>query len=160
MLDTDKILKDFSEAHVVHVVRNPWSGFADTCKRPFPLSLERYVWIWNISQHLALTYREKYDGRFHIVRFEDLAASPSDTMKGLLQGLGLPMSEQCLHPSFNGQRLERVHPWGTIVTPTSEANVATARLLDEEQRQGVRVEASAMLPSFGYDTFYADHLAG
>jgi hypothetical protein len=55
-LDTEKIFSDFPNAQVIHVVRNPYSGFADTKKRPYPLSLKRYIWTWNIMQHIALTY--------------------------------------------------------------------------------------------------------
>ena len=39
VVDADKILTDCPQAHVLHVVRNPWSAYADTKKRPVPLSL-------------------------------------------------------------------------------------------------------------------------
>ncbi len=35
-VDANKILADFPKAHVLHVVRNPWSAYADTKKRPVP----------------------------------------------------------------------------------------------------------------------------
>ena len=41
VVDADKILADLPQAHVLHVVRNPWSAYADTKKRPVPLSLDR-----------------------------------------------------------------------------------------------------------------------
>jgi hypothetical protein len=160
LLDTDKILRDFPRGHVVHVVRNPWAGFADTLRRPFPLSLERYSWLWSVCQHLALTYRRKYPDRFHLLRFEDLAASPADTMRRALEQLGLPMSDHCLAPSFNRKRLEQVYPWGTIRTPTPQANVATANALTREQKERLLVEASVMISAMGYEEFYAKHLAG
>jgi hypothetical protein len=159
VLDTDKILRDFPLGHVVHVVRNPWAGFADTLRRPFPLSLERYAWLWSVCQLLALTYRGKYPDRFHLVRFEDLAASPADTMRKVLGEVGLPMSEHCLAPSFNRKCLEQVYPWGTIRTPTPEANVATASSLDRDQIERMRVESSVMISAMGYDEFYTRHLA-
>jgi len=43
VIDTKKILSDFPQAHLVHVVRNPWSAYADTKKRPVPLSLQDYM---------------------------------------------------------------------------------------------------------------------
>jgi sulfotransferase family protein len=151
VLDTDKILADFRDGHVVHVVRNPYSGFADTIKRPFPLRARRYAWTWNLCQHMALTYREKYPDRFHLVRFEDLVADPATTMEGLLRRIGLPMSDQCLHPSFNRRRLEQVYPWGTIRVPTPEANLATARELDDDQRRAIADETIVMQRLLGYD---------
>ena len=38
-IDGEKILSDLPQAHVLHVVRNPWSAYADTKKRAVPLPL-------------------------------------------------------------------------------------------------------------------------
>src|SRR3954467_7046128 len=43
VVDADKIVRDLPQGHVLHVVRNPWSAYADTKKRPVPLSLEGYM---------------------------------------------------------------------------------------------------------------------
>jgi hypothetical protein len=153
VFDTDKILADFPDGHVIHVARNPYSGFADTSKRPFPLGIKRYAWTWNLCQHMALTYKEKYPDRFHLVRFEDLVANPAATMEGLLKRLGLPMSEHCLHPSFNGVKLEQVYPWGTIRIPTPEANLATANELNADQKRALKTETIVMQRLLGYEKF-------
>ncbi len=153
VFDTDKILADFPDGHVIHVVRNPWAGYSDTSKRPFPLGIKRYAWTWNLCQHMALTYQAKYPKNFHLVRFEDLVASPKKTMKGLLKRLGLPMADECLAPSFNGVKLEQVYPWGTIRIPTPEANLATANELNGDQKRQIRTETSVMLSLLGYDKF-------
>ena len=153
VLDTEKILADFPQGHVLHVVRNPWSGFADTCKRPFPLTLERYAHTWTYCQLLALTYAEKYKGRFHILRFEDLVADPRAAATALCRDLGLSFSETCLYPSFNGQRLKEVYPWGTIRTPTPEANRATADELSDDQKARIRSLTTVMLKGLGYADF-------
>lgn len=158
VLDTDKILGDFPYGHVVHVVRNPYSGFADTRKRPFPLSAVRYAWTWNLAQHYALTYADKYRGRFHIVRFEDLVSNPQAAMTKLLGDLGLPMAEECLHPSFNRTKLREVYPWGTIRVPTPEVNEATANELSGEDRQAIRTECKVMMSQLGYADFFERHL--
>jgi hypothetical protein len=150
VLDTEKILADFPKGHVLHVVRNPYSGYADTKKRPFPLSLERYTWTWNLCQHLALTYAEKYPDRFHIVRFEDLVANPRAEMGRLCGRLGLSESATCLYPSWNGQKLEQVYPWGTVRTPTPEANLATMRELSADEQERIRYLAAVMLRLLNY----------
>jgi hypothetical protein len=150
VLDTDKIFTDFPDAHVVHVVRNPWSGYSDTCKRPFPISLKRYAWTWNYCQHFALTYRRKYSGNFHIVRFEDLVADRAATTASLLNKIGLPMSEKCLEPSFNGSKLEEVYPWGTIRIPTPDMNIQTAHELSQEQRAQIKCETGVMCAALEY----------
>ena len=151
VFDTDKILADFEDGHVIHVVRNPYSGFADTIKRPFPLGVKRYAWTWNLCQHMALTYREKYPSRFPLVRFEDLVANPAAAMTTLLGRLGLPMADECLYPSFNAVRLEQVYPWGTIRVPTPDANLATAAELSAAQRRELETETIVMQRLLGYD---------
>ncbi len=158
LFDTDKIMKDWPDAQVLHVIRNVFSGYADTSKRPFPLTPTRYGWIWNACQLSALTYEKKYPGRFHILRFEDMVANPKARLTKLLKAMGLPPSEECTWPSFNRQRLEQVYPWGTIRTPTPEANVATANELTPSQKKLLQTECKVMLDACGYETFYKDHL--
>jgi hypothetical protein len=154
VLDTEKIFADFPEGHIIHVVRNPYSGYADTKKRPFPISLERYTWTWSYCQHLALTYAERYPNHFHIVRFEDLVAERKATMTRLCGRLGIGFSETCLYPSWNGARLEEVYPWGTIRIPTPEANVATMNLLGDEEKTKIKSLSLVMQRLLGYENFW------
>lgn len=149
--DGDKILADFRRGHVIHVVRNPWSGFADTSKRPFPLSIERYAWTWAMMQHHALALSKRYSDRFHIVRFEDLIASPRDTMAALTKKLGLSWHNSLLEPSWNGKKLETINPWGTIRSPTVKANIESMNELQVEQQNIIREITRVMLPHFGYE---------
>jgi hypothetical protein len=159
-LDTDKILADLPHAHVIHVVRNPYSAFADTSKRPFPLGLERYTWTWNYCQMLALTYAEKYPRNFHIVRFEDVVADRKAALGKLCTQLGLAWSDTCLHPSWNGTKLEEVYPWGTIRIPTPEANLETANLLTPAQKSRIKQLSILMQRQLGYDQLELPGLAG
>jgi hypothetical protein len=154
VLDTEKILADFPDGQIIHVVRNPYSGYADTKKRPFPISLERYTWTWNLCQHLALTYAERYPRNFHILRFEDLAASRETALTRLCGRLGIEYSDTCLHPSWNASQLEEVYPWGTIRVPTPEVNVATMNLLSEEEKVKVKSLSIVMQRLLGYENFW------
>jgi hypothetical protein len=149
--DADKILGDFPKAHVIHVVRNPWSAFADTIKRPFPLSAERYSWTWAMMQHHALVMAVRFAGRFHIVRFEDIVADRRAAMASLADKLGIAYEDALLHPSWNGATMEQVYPWGTIRTPTAEANIATMNELGDEQKALIKSITGVMLPHFGYE---------
>src|SRR5947209_8039443 len=71
-VDAEKILSDLPQAHLLHVVRNPWSAYADTKKRPVPLSLEHYALGWVLCQYYALLARDRFPDRVHIVRAEDV----------------------------------------------------------------------------------------
>jgi hypothetical protein len=153
VLDAEKILADFPDGHMIHTVRNPYAGYADQFRRPFPPTLERYAHTWAYAQMLALTYREKYKGRFHIFRFEDLVADRKSAVSALLKGIGLEFSEKCLVPSFNGVELKQVKPWGTIRTATPEENVATANELNADQKRQIREITAVTHKLMGYDRF-------
>ncbi|MEA2935927.1 MAG: hypothetical protein QOD74_2573 [Variibacter sp.] len=149
--DGDKIMADFPRGHVIHVVRNPWSGYADTIKRPFPLSLDRYAWTWAMMQHHALVFAKKFPDRFHIVKFEDLVADRRGTMSALAGKIEIAWSDSLLEPSWNGKKMDQVYPWGTIRIPTTEANIATMNELDAAQKKAIAGITSVMLPAFGYE---------
>lgn len=154
--DAAPFLDDFPRGHMVHVVRNPWSGYADTIKRPFPRSLDRYSWTWAMVQHRAAVYRRMHPDRFHIVRFEDLVADPRFTMSALADKIGIAFDESLLSPSWNGIALGSLRPWGTISTPTTDANIATLNELRGEQKKAIGERTAVMLPQFGYETFLSD----
>jgi len=149
--DAEMILNDFPNGHVLHVVRNPWSGYADTIKRPYPLSLQRYTWTWAMLQHHSLVFAKRFPGRYHILRFEDLVADPKKTMGELAKKLGIGTSDALLYPSWNGKKMEQVYPWGTVRIPTSEVNIATMNELSPEQKKEIASISGVILPLLGYD---------
>ena len=153
VLDTEKILADFPDGHVIHVVRNPYSGMADQFRRPFPPEIKRYAHTWAYAQHLALTYRDKYPGHFHVIRFEDIVKDKPGTMAGLQEAIGLEYSDTTLYPSFNGKKLENIVPWGTIRTATAEENMSTANELTADQKKIVREITAVPHRLLGYDDF-------
>jgi hypothetical protein len=155
-VDGDKILTDLPEAHVLHVVRNPWSAYADTKKRPVPLPLEAYMLGWTLSQYSALLLARKFPGRFHVLRTEDVMSDPLDTLGGLCEKLGLQSSDALARPSWNSLPLEEVYPWGTIRTPTAEANHDTANELSADEQVEVAERAWQYLGVFGYSNFLRD----
>ena len=150
-LDAEKIFKDFPQGHIIHVVRNPYSGYADTKKRPFPLSLKKYIWTWNIVQHMALTFAESYPKNFHIIRFEDIIQNPRERLASLCEKMSIGDSETLAYPSWNGKQLASVYPWGTIKIPTADANKATMEELSAEEKADIKITSTVMLKQFGYE---------
>jgi hypothetical protein len=153
VVDAEKILRDLPGAHVLHVVRNPWSAYADTKKRPVPLGLSTYVLAWTINQYFALTIRDKYPDRVHLVRIEDVMADPMRTLGALCAKLGLETAPSLEYPSWNGAKLDEVYPWGTIRRATPSANLATAQELSDVERHEVRDLAWRYLDAFDYRGF-------
>ena len=152
-VDADKILRDLPGAHFLHVVRNPWSAFADTSKRPVPMSLENYMLGWCLNQYYAVLYKEKYPDRMHIVRTEDVMRDSKATLGAVCEKMGLEVSASLEKVSWNGSELKEVYPWGTIRTPTPEANLATAKELTVAQIEEVRLRTRPWLETFDYKNF-------
>ncbi len=153
VVDAEKILEELAGAHVLHVVRNPWSAYADTKKRPVPLSLASYILGWVINQYHALSIRERYPKRMHVLRFEDLVESPRKSLGAICEAVGVEAGPSLEKPSFNGKRLEEVYPWGTIRAPTPEANRKTALELDDVERGEVHRRARPFLELLDYESF-------
>lgn len=152
-VDAEKIINDLPQAHVLHVVRNPWSAYADTKKRPVPLPLATYMLGWTMNQYYALLYRELYPGRVHIVRAEDVMNDPYATLAPICEKLGLEAAESLKVPSWNGAALEEVYPWGTIRRATPQANRATAEELTTRERDEIRARTWQYLDVFDYTSF-------
>ena len=153
VVDADKILHDLPQAHVLHVVRNPWSAYADTKKRPMPLSLHHYMLGWTMNQYYALYFKELFPDRMHIVRAEDVMANSYQTLGDLCQKLGLEPADSLRKPTWNGNELEEVYPWGTLRKVTPQANRATAEELSEHEREQIRAYTWQYLDVFDYRGF-------
>ena len=153
IVDGDKILSEMTNAHLLHVVRNPWSAYADTKKRPVPLSLANYVAAWSLNQYYALLFRDLFPDRVHILRIEDVLSDPRKTIGKVCQAIGVGSSETLETPTWNGKPLTEIYPWGTIRKPTSEANRETANELSALERDAVTRYAKPYLESFDYVTF-------
>jgi Sulfotransferase family len=152
-VDADKIVQDCPGSHVLNVVRNPWSAYADTKKRAVPLSLAHYSTGWSTHQQCALTFAAQYPGRVHILRYEDIVADPLGALSSFLARIGVASSPTLAKPSWNAIVLDQVYPWGTIRTPSSEANRATAEELSASEREEIRVRTEPLLKAFDYAEF-------
>ena len=153
VVDADKIVKDLPGAHVLHVVRNPWSAYAETKKRAVPLSMAHYLAAWCLNQQSAILYRSLYPDRVHLIRFEDLIDNPRAVLGAVLARMGIRDSQTLAAPTWNGRPMHEVYPWGTIRHPNAEANRATANELSLEEKEEVRLRTEPLLDLLGYSDY-------
>jgi hypothetical protein len=152
-VDAELILAAMPKAHVLHVVRNPFSAYADNKRRPVPMSVKDYVQAWCMTQYHALFASRKHPSQVHIVRAEDVMADPQRTLGPICEKLGLSNSPSLAAPSWNGNALEEIYPWGTIRHATSEANRMAAAELSPIEAEQVRLMAWQYLDIFDYGGF-------
>jgi hypothetical protein len=153
VVDAEKFLQDFPQGHFLHVVRNPWSAYSDTKKRPVPLPLERYTFLWNINQYFALLYQKMYPQRVHIIRLEDVLADSHKTLGDLCGKIGIKKADSLRSVSWNGADLDEVYPWGTIRRASVAANRATADELSKAEKEAVRLRTEPFLQTLNYSKF-------
>ena len=150
-VDAEKILSDFPDAVILHVVRHPCAAYAETRYRPFPLSLERYTWTWVFVQQKVMVAKELFPRRVIIIRYEDLLQKKERVMQEICQHCGVPFHESLLYPSWNGERLDDVYPWGTIHVPDEQEQGERLRELSDEQKNKIRIISQATARALGYD---------
>lgn len=150
-VDADKIVADLPQAHVLNVIRNPWSAYGDTKKRALPPSLAHYITGWVHHQHAALTFSAKFADRVHILRYEDIVVDPVKVLSEFLRKLGVRTSDTLAKPSWNGKVLDQVYPWGTIRTTTTAANKATGDELSPDEKEEIRTRTQPLLSALGYE---------
>src|SRR5262249_24534054 len=112
-----------------------------------------YITGWCLNQQAALTFSAVHPGRVHLLRFEDIIVNPVNVLGGFLGKLGVVPCETLARPSWNGQTLDQVYPWGTIRTPTPEANRATANELSIAEKEEIAHRTRPLLSVLGYDGF-------
>ncbi len=154
--ETDKLMADFPSAHIIHIVRNPFSAYADYLRRPYPQqTLEEYCAVYNAAHHMAVNYSVKYPGRFHVIRLEDFLFDKRATLSPILERIGIPWDDSLLYPSFNGKVLETLPPWGTVEKPTTEYNESQATSLAPDVRARIKAECALLIDVFQYGRFGA-----
>lgn len=155
VVDAQAILDDLQgHGYVLHVVRNPFSAYADRKKRPTRQSIEHYTQAWQICLQQALYVQRRHPDHCFLLRYEDIIENPRQVLGALLGKLGLSDSPTLEQPSWNGQPLQQVYPWGTIRIPTPEVNLATARQLSPDEIGEIHDRLQVSLDGLGYLDFY------
>ena len=152
-IDTERILSDFPRSHIVHIVRNPFSAYAETKQRPFPHSIQRYTISYNILHHMAAMFEERYPDRFHILRYEDIISDTAQVFSKLCKKIDIAYSDSFTYPSWNGNKLTEAYPWGTIKKPTRDEDDSIRNRLSQNEYNEIKSYSKLILKRFNYDNY-------
>ncbi len=151
-LDAARMIKDFPNIKIMHIVRNPFSAYRDTKRRPFPQTPDRYLITWNIYHSTVDMYAGMYPDNVKIFRYEDMVADKKSFMESVCEFIGVDYSENMLYPSWNGEKIEaNIAPWGTVLRSTEEYNKEIIDELSAEEKHQIQVGTRALARHFGYD---------
>lgn len=151
-IDADRIVRDFPDARIIHIVRNPFSAYRDTKRRPFPQPLSKYLITWNIYHSTVEMYAKMHPNNVKIFRYEDLVADKAKFMKEVSKFINVDFSDTMLYPSWNGVEIkESIAPWGTVLKSTEEYNEAVIAELTDAEKEQIVAGTTALARHFNYD---------
>lgn len=157
-IDGADIVNDLGEnGKMIHIIRNPFSAYAETKSRAVPMSLGSYIDAWMTVQNKALYLNKKYPDQFLIVRYEDLIGSTEKTLSAIFSFIGnISFEEINLKPTWNGEDLGKLTPWGIVNHKTSASNLNKAKELNEEEIDDVYLRAQLFVDAFGYQAIFEE----
>ncbi|MBB6255196.1 sulfotransferase family protein [Nitrospirillum iridis] len=150
-IDADRIVRDFPQARIVHIVRNPFSAYRDTKRRPFPQTLTRYLITWNIYHSTVEMFAKMYPDNVRIFRYEDLVGDKKAFMNDASTFIGVDFEPSMLYPSWNGEEIkDNIAPWGTVLKSTAEYNEEIISDLSAQDKRQIADGTRALARHFGY----------
>lgn len=151
-IDAERMIKDFPNMKIMHIVRNPFSAYRDTKRRPFPQPLSKYLITWNIYHSTVEMYAKMYSENVKVFRYEDLVADKEKFMRNVAAFIGVEFDKSMLYPSWNGKEIkDMIAPWGTVLKSDEEYNSAIIDELSQEEKQQIIYATTALAKHFGYD---------
>ncbi len=151
-VDADRMVRDFPNIKIIHIVRNPFSAYRDTKRRPFPLPLNRYLITWNIYHSTVEMYARIYPENVKIFRYEDLVENKEKFMRSVSSFINVEFNEAMLYPSWNGKEIrDMIAPWGTVLKSTESYNEEIIKELSLEEINKITAGTTALARHFGYD---------
>ncbi len=151
-IDAERIIRDFPDVRIVHMIRNPFSAYRDTKRRPFPQPLSKYLITWNIYHSTVEMYAKMFPQNVHIFRYEDMVDDKQRFMESLAAFAGLEFEPSMLYPSWNGQDIsDMIAPWGTVLKSTSDYNQSLIHELNDDEKRQIRQGTAALARHFKYD---------
>ncbi|WP_406868009.1 sulfotransferase family protein [Paraburkholderia fungorum] len=151
-IDADRIVRDFPDAKIMHIVRNPFSAYRDTKRRPFPQPLSKYLITWNIYHSTVEMYARMYPRNVKIFRYEDLVGDKEAFMRDVAGFIGVDFEKSMLYPSWNSVEIkDNIAPWGTVLKSTAAYNEEIIGELSDTEKKQIVQGTTALARHFKYD---------
>ena len=151
-IDAGRIIKDFPNVKIMHIIRNPFSAYFDTKRRPFPQPILKYLITWNIYHSTAEIFANMFPDNVKIFRYEDLVSNKTMFMQEVSNFLGINFNKSMLFPSWNGEELMGdIAPWGTVLRSSEDYNKDVIDSLTQKEKQIISSSTAAVAKHFNYD---------
>lgn len=151
-IDADRMIKDFPKIKILHIIRNPFSAYRDTKRRPFSQPLSKYLITWNIYHSTVAMHEKMYPENVRIFLYEDEIADKEMFMKEVASFINVPFHTSMLYPSWNGKEIrDNIAPWGTVLRSIEECNAQIIDELNDQEKKQIIYGTTALARYFEYD---------
>lgn len=137
VVDADEILGECPGVRMLHVVRRPTSGFADFRRRVPEMRLDVYCRKWALVNALGFTFATKYPRRVSIVRLDELIADRRAMLRRLSAWAGIGWAPVLEAPTWNGEMLDRLSPFGGVPEVSAEHERDAEASLSDAEREAI-----------------------
>jgi hypothetical protein len=150
-IDAERIVRDFPSVRIIHIVRNPFSAYRDTKRRPFPQPLSKYIITWNIYHSTVEMYSKIFPRNVRVFRYEDLVDDKKLFMQEIAGFIGVEFESSMLYPSWNAIEIkDNIAPWGTVLRSTKEYNANIIKDLNSAEIYNISSGTRALARHFKY----------
>jgi len=150
VVDADRILTDCPGAHLIHVVRRPTSGFVDFRNRVPEMDIPSYCRKWALVNMVGYYFSQKYPERVATVCFDRLLDERVATLRGLCDWLGLAYDSGLEVPTWNGEPLHALYPFGGVREASIEREEACERSLSTQELAIIHAETRNVMQLYGW----------
>jgi hypothetical protein len=149
VVDADRILHECPRARLVHVARSPRAGFVDMRRRRPEVELVAYCRKWTLVNALGFYYSLKYPDRVTTVRLDQLIDDRPATLRRLCAWIGLAYDPVLEVPTWNGEPLLQMYPFGGVPVVSAAHERECAHRLSADERAVVEAETGNVARWYG-----------
>lgn len=154
ILDAEALFADFPDARLIHVLRDPLSGFADMRRRHPVLEARVYAEKWSLVNMAAALAVAKSPERVRITTLRSLLEDRRAAMQALCEFLGIGFDLALMQPNWRGVLLDEhdMGPFGGVPVVSLAREDALAQEIVAADRRAIltiTAGASAVLARLG-----------
>ena len=150
VLDADRLLIECAGARLIHVVRRPTTGFVDMRRRVPEVEAASYGRKWSLINMLGFYFTEKYPDRVTTVRLDRLIDDRGAELRRLCDWLGLAYDAVLEVPTWNGEPLARLGPFGGVPVVSAAHERECEESLSFADRAVIEEETSVVRALYGF----------
>lgn len=144
------VLQDYSNAHVVCLIRHPCDVYDSHIRKNFGKSLSDVCRAWNNYSRAFIVAKQHFPDRVELIKYEDFVANPQDRLIELTERWPINFSERMIHyEQHDSKILQSRHPNTEQLSKGIYVERA-ARLVSADEQEEVLNACKEMLAAFDY----------